>query len=257
MANVTPITAARRHVQWSDTRWAWKRGVRQDASLPDAAKVLAAALCDDWANHESGFCNPSVATLAKSLGKAERSIQRAIAALKAAGWLDTVVRGRGDRGGNGKGDQGSEFVFLMAQPKGPETVSEAAGNDAEKVTQLAPFMEKGDTQRVTLVTVKGDKRVIPPCTPYKDKPTLNQGARGHVAPPCKSMHPISINSAGAESWDAWLQRRGHPPIEALAECGNYAGEPVWLLPIRSPPMTGNRIEEAIVQRWIEERRKVR
>lgn len=177
MANVTSITVARRHVQWSDTRWAWKRGVRQDASLSDAAKVLAAALCDDWANHDSGFCNPSVATLAKALGKAERSIQRSIAALKAAGWLDTVVRGRGDRGGNGKGDQGSEFVFLMAQPKAPETAPEPAENEPENVTQLAPFREKGDTQRVTPVTVKGDIRVVSPCTPYKDKPTLNQGAR--------------------------------------------------------------------------------
>jgi len=226
MANVTPITAARRHVQWSDTRWAWKRGVRQDASLSDAAKVLAAALCDDWANHESGFCNPSVATLAKSLGKAERSIQRAIAALKAAGWLDTVVRGRGDRGGNGKGDQGSEFVFLMAQPQAPETVSEAAGNDAEKVTPLAPFRDKGDTQRVTLVTVKGDNRVVPPCTPYKDKPTLNQGARAGEGGSRPTIHRASGQRSSGTSvqageadvtrfWAEKIRAGGYVPQSAI------------------------------------------
>lgn len=168
MSNVTPISAARRSVSWSDTRWDWKRGVRQDDRLPDAAKVLAAALCDDWANHNTGFCNPSVATLARALGKAERSVQRSIAALKAAGWLETVVRGRGDRGGHGKGEQGSEFVFLMADPRATEVPVQTAETAIEKVTELSPFREKGDTERVTPVTVKGDIRVIPPCTPFTD-----------------------------------------------------------------------------------------
>lgn len=180
MSNVTSINVARRVVNWEDTRWAWKRGVRGDKRLPDAAKVLAATLCDDFANHGSGFCNPAIRTLAESLGKSERSIQRCIAALKQAGWLDTVVRGRGDRGGHSrsKGNQGSEFVFLMGAEKAGIQAEEEHAKADQRAAVVSPFKPKGDTQRVTPVTVKGDSPVVPPCTPYKDKPNSNQRARG-------------------------------------------------------------------------------
>lgn len=256
MGNVTPLSAARRVVSWANTRWNWKRGVRQDARLTDAAKVLAAALCDDWANHETGFCNPSISTLAESLGKSERSIQRSIAALRDAGWLNTIVRGRGDRGG-GRVAQGSEFLFLMAEECPQAEPVERRVHTSEKVTQLSPYRQKGDTQRVTPVTVKGDIRVVPPCTPYKDKPNLNQSARDREAAPSRAMHPISIGGAVAENWEGWLKRHGHPALAALAVRSKYAGEAVWLLPIRSPPVTGDAIEERIVQRWIDEREQSR
>lgn len=154
MGNVTPLSVARLVVSWANTGWNWKRDVRQDARLTDAAKVLAAALCDDWANHETGFCISSISTLAESLGKSERSIQRSIAALRDAGWLNTIVRGRGDRGG-GRSAQGSEFVFLMAEETSQSEPSERPAQTSEKVTHLSPCRQMGDTQRVTPVTVKG------------------------------------------------------------------------------------------------------
>lgn len=48
---------------WSRNRWTWKRCVRRDGRLSDAAKVLAAALCDDFSHHETGYCTPKIATL--------------------------------------------------------------------------------------------------------------------------------------------------------------------------------------------------
>lgn len=259
MGNVTPISIARRVVSWRDTRWDWKRGVREDARLTDAAKVLAAALCDDWANCDTGFCNPSIKTLASALGKSERSIQRSIAALKDAGWVDTIVRGRGDRGGRGgeRGEQGSEFVFLIAGESTAAKTDNRPVHSSEKVTQLAPFKARVDAQRVTPVTVKGDIRVAPPCTPYKDKPNSNQSARDPAAAPCRLMHPISIGGADAENWQGWLRGRGHPDLAALSVRAEYAGDEVWLVPLRRPPVAGDEIERRIVQRWIDERGQCR
>lgn len=177
MSSVASITHARRVVSWGNTRWDWKRAVRQDERLSDAAKVLAATLCDDFANHGTGFCNPSVAALARGLGKSERSIQRAISALKAAGWIDTIVRGRGDRGSAGKNDQGSEFIFLMAARDCSPEPEKAPDPATEKVADMAPLRNAERAQRVTPAAVKGDTRVVSPCTPYKDKPILNQRAR--------------------------------------------------------------------------------
>ena len=154
MSNVTSIAAHRVVVSWENTRWIWKRGVRQDDRLTDAAKILAAALCDDFAHHEIGACFPSIATLAESIAKSERSIQRAIAALRAAGWLDTLVRGRGDRRGTGnsKREQGSEFIFLMAGENPAACETDTQSDADQRATNVSPFKPKGDRQRVTPVT---------------------------------------------------------------------------------------------------------
>lgn len=256
MGNVTAIDTARRLVNWENTRWNWKRGIRCDKRLTDAAKVLAAALCDQFADRDTGACFPSVSTLAESLGKSERSIQRSIAALRDAGWLDTVVRGRGDRGGRGgsRQQQGSEFIFLLPGEKAETKRESEAPEVKQRATTVSPFRPKGDTQRVTPVTVKGDIRVVPPCTPYKDKPNLNQRARDTQPASTDARHPVPLGSFLAESWSDWLKAKGFPDIEVLADRVSHAGEEVWLMPIRSPPTDSDVTGMRIALRWAEQRK---
>ena len=90
---------------WQRERWTWKALLLRDKALTDGAKLLAVVLCDTFANHATGFCNPSVGTLAEALGKKDRAIQRALSELRDSHWLAVKeARGRGHT---------SKFLFLI------------------------------------------------------------------------------------------------------------------------------------------------
>lgn len=61
----------------------------KDHRLSDGAKLVAVVLCDTFANSKTALCYPGVKTLAETLGKSERSIRRALAELREAGWIVT------------------------------------------------------------------------------------------------------------------------------------------------------------------------
>lgn len=120
---------------WNTERWTWKRAVRQDGRLSDAAKLLAVSLCDDFAHHKTGYCNPSVGKVATALGKSDRAVQRAIKDLLRTGWIGVkYARGRG---------RSSEITFL----KGDANVPWAG-------VKKAKFMSSCGPEKVTEVSKK-------------------------------------------------------------------------------------------------------
>lgn len=222
MAN--PVT------DWGNSRWAWKKAVRSDSRLSDAAKVLAAALCDDFAHHETGFCNPHVGTLATALAKSDRAIQRALAELRKVGWIDTLQHpGRGKT---------SQILFL----KGDGAV---AFCPPEKVTHLSSYR----AERVTPVAVKGDRSVAPPCTPYKDKPKLNQkaGATARPAPNCVKV--IVPDSAEEGLWNDWLERHRLPSLALMGVRSSNSAGRGWDAPFPVPPNDDDALEYRITMKW--------
>jgi len=225
---------------WARNRWTWKRAARRDPRLSDCAKVLAAALCDDFAHHETAYCAPRIATLAEALAKSDRSVQRALSELRQAGWI--AIRSGGGRGVS------SEITF----EKGDGTV---AFSDQERVTHMAQAASQTVTdvspkeaKRVTLVAEKGDSSVVPPCTPYKDKPNLNQRARATTerpAPQCRAcIHPGTHNHT---AWNAWYAGRGYPSLEKLGIPSSDKDGTGWDAPFPLPPrpddLIGTRIAE--------------
>ena len=65
-----------------------------DTTLPDSEKIVLLALAD-CANDE-GWCWPGMETLAAKCSKSDRTVQKAISALCAAGHLTRIERpGRG------------------------------------------------------------------------------------------------------------------------------------------------------------------
>ena len=217
---------------WSADRWNWKRAVRRDARLSDAAKVLAAALCDDFAHHETAFCNPLVETLAEALAKSTRSVQRALAELKDAMWVAVAeVKGRGRK---------NEISFL----KGDGTV---AFIPSEKVTRLSPK----EPEKVTAVAQKGDRSVTP-CN--KDKPTKNQKAREAEAnEDPRQPHQRAVVPHGSHhlaDWNAWLASNGFSiTVEQIAPKTSDAKSIGFDMPTRVPPEAGS-IPERIACRYV-------
>lgn len=228
----TPLAVTSSAVgNWAADRWNWKRAVRRDARLSDAAKVLAAALCDDFAHHETGFCNPLIETLADALAKSPRSVQRALAELKDAMWIAVPeVKGRGRK---------NEIAFL----KGDGVVT---FTPSEKVTRLSPITP----EKVTTVARKGDRSV----TPYnKDKPTINQKAREADAnEDPRQFHQRQIVPYGSPhlaDWNAWLSRNGFAvTVDQIAPKGSDATCIGYDMTSRIPPEAGS-IPERIACRY--------
>jgi hypothetical protein len=209
---------------WKTDRFQWNRLIRKDDRLSDAAKLLATALCYDFAHHETGFCNPSVDTIADAVGKSPRAVQRALAELRGLSWI-TI------RHGHGRGNR-NEILFL----KGDGTV---AFKPSEKVTRMADHRH----EKVTPVATKGDRSVAPPCTPYKDKPNSNQKAGAQTfrveQTERPSPHCVSVAEDGGHAhgeWDDWLGKRGLPSLREMGRKSSMAGKkPGWDVPFCRPP----------------------
>ncbi|WP_212710202.1 helix-turn-helix domain-containing protein [Rhodobacter sp. JA431] len=221
--------------------------MRRDAGLSDAAKVLAAALCDDFAHHETGFCNPSLETLAEAVGKSVRTVQRALAELRAAGWIEvSEAHGRG---------RCNEFGFLKgANPDAfstSEKVTRLTRQAPEKVTNLT----RGKTENTSNLTRKGDNPDMPPTPPYKDKPTNNQkaGAKAAVLSDPRQPHQRAVVHQGyqLEAWNDWLSCNGfecrlQDISEKLSDQGGLGFD--WVS--RMPPATDNLIESNCAKRFV-------
>lgn len=212
---------------WSHNRWAWKKAVRSDGRLSDAVKVLAAALCDDFAHHQTGFCNPLIETLAGALAKSDRSVQRALAELRKFGWIEVQQQpGRGKT---------SEILFF----KGDGTVTFAP---SEKVTTMASYRP----ERVTTMAQKGDRCV----TPYnKDKPKFNQraGASARPSPQCAKV--IAPDSPEEELWGAWLLAKRFPSLAQLGIRSSDSKGRGWDAPFAVPPIDSDELECRIAMKW--------
>ncbi|MGY2982660.1 helix-turn-helix domain-containing protein [Bradyrhizobium sp. USDA 4508] len=70
---------------------AFLKAVRADPGLSAPAKCVMSALVLDFYNNESGRCNPSVSTIAESIGRTTRAVIPVIQELKASGWVEVVT----------------------------------------------------------------------------------------------------------------------------------------------------------------------
>ncbi|WP_208353101.1 helix-turn-helix domain-containing protein [Pseudaestuariivita rosea] len=68
-------------------RQEWAQAIRAATELSMTARMLGQVLALDYANGQTGQCNPSRETLARHLGVSEGTIKRAISDLVKAGWL--------------------------------------------------------------------------------------------------------------------------------------------------------------------------
>ena len=250
--------------KWKLGRWDWKRAVRADRGLSDAGKVLAAALCDDFAHYETAFCNPSVQTLADALGKDPRSISRALAELRKAQWITIrVAVGRGKT---------SEISFLSghgeAAMNASEKVKTMSSVGTESTTDMSPIRVETDQKNTTAVVGKHDSRVTPFLKKEKDKPNTRERPRGDppvsqrpsgrpdytaydraTAPETWSGVLFTIKRGGnAEAtWNDWLTCHGFP---TLAEIGPGSGTDGWAVPCTLPPRPdGDRFEVSRAEKW--------
>lgn len=212
------------------TNWA----IRQKGLKP-AAKIVLWHLADRH-NADTGQCNPKQERLAQDCEMSRSTLNLHLNELERLGLIRRIVTIDGAT----KRQRPTAYVLVGFE-------CEAASENRTR-----PVSEN-KTRKPCPKSVESRVRKSDTKNPVREP---GRGA-GEPGAPSRSMHPLPVGGAGAENWSDWLQRHGQPPLAELAERSKYAGEAVWLLPIRSPPAAGHQIEEGIVQQWIAERRKAR
>lgn len=212
------------------TNWA----IRQRGLKP-AAKIVLWHLADRH-NGDTGQCNPKQERLAQDCEMSRSTLNLHLNELERLGLIRRIVTIDGAT----KRQRPTAYVLVGFER---EAASENRTRPVSENKTRKPCPKNAEN-RVRNSDTKN--------------PVKEPGKRAREAgAPGRSMHPLPIGGAGAENWDAWLRRHEHPELAALAKRSELAGEAVWLLPIRSPPASGNQIEEGIVQRWIKERENTR
>lgn len=109
------------------------------------------------ASDDGTHCYPSVDELARSTGRTERTVQRALRALQAAGHIQVLAYPHGGRG------HATEWLVcpqLNGDIRGVKGDTSDTLLDEERVTPVAERVTP-TTERVTPVVVKGDTGVTP------------------------------------------------------------------------------------------------
>jgi helix-turn-helix protein len=93
-----------------------------DTVLSFTGKVVATTLLLKFHNTKTGQCNPSIATIAKAIGRGRRTTFYAITELKETGWITVKSTG----GGSSRNTDQFDFDFERLQSIAPVGVQESA-----------------------------------------------------------------------------------------------------------------------------------
>lgn len=240
MAKVVQLRGARPG-GWAKDRWRWIGAVMAAPGLNATAKLIAVALAQGFANHETAECRPGLPALMAAINAPKRTVMQALADLKAAGWIAA-------QGGNAPGKVAA-YVFRW-----PGQVQD---NAPEQVQTDAP-------EQVQDFARTGAGSCAPPKPPYMDQPNMNQNTRGNRWPrsatkvvvaggarPTPFQQIILPDGPEAKAWDEWLAARGLP---LLAVIGRKAGPGMlagWDMPWRYPPSERDEAAVGTALRFVE------
>lgn len=208
-------------------RYEWAKAVRK-ADLPDRAKTVSAALAYDFANAETGQCNPSVETLAAHLCVSTDTIKRAIGDLEAAGWLGRAVgRWRG---------QTTSYTLLS-----PGNVVALTVKKGGQQSTPNPVRKGGSTAQ------KGGQY----CTPHiKQEQSKEHRASANDARPVPQVFVIHHGNRREAAWNEWLQKNGWPSLRELNRPISDGEGTGWDMPLRLPPSADHETENRIAEKYL-------
>jgi len=212
-------------------RQEWAAAVRQCRDLSMTAKMVAQVLALDFANRDTGQCNPSRATLADHLGVSEATIKRALADLTRLGWLGRT----GETGRN----RTASYSFLS-----PGKVVAFGPQNGANAGQKRPAIDGG-------TRVKSAPNAGQICTPpYKGRNLVkNLEAREAGECPVDRIEVAHLGEHRAEAWNEWLGRNGWPSLSELGQRASDAKGAGWRVPSPIPPKDRESIGWTIAEKY--------
>lgn len=222
-------------------RYQWLKAVLK-SGLQHRAKVLASCLAVEFANDETGRCDPGLRKIIEASGLSQDTAKRAIRDLIDAGWLSRT-EGRGS---------GNKTRYTLCSPG-----QIVPFRQPERVADLPP--QKGGTdalsekQKGAQVHPKGGTGAL---SYNKDKHTSNiQGAdtgrfANHRFTGNAFDGPVLVREkdhGNLSAWGRWLMAEGFPPLSEISvrrQGSAKKGGDLFALPWRTPPTDARITEEA-------------
>ena len=207
----------------------WARAVRAAEGLAPAAKLVAWALSEQFAD-ANGQAWPRKQVIADAIDLSPDSVKRGIKQLEAAGFL-VVERAAG---------RGRASTYQLAMPG--DLAAENGGN-------VAPFPPR---KRGQGCAAKGGRAAPAYKNPPRNPPTRT---RPHAhAPsarrnrPLITTHVVTFDSSIAE-WRDWVGRRGLE-LDSLGAGVVLNEGRRYALPFEKPPLNSNREDCEMADRWL-------
>lgn len=229
-------------------RHEWAAAVRKCADLNATARLVAMVLALDFANSDTGQCNPSQNTLADHLGVSVDTIRRALRDLKAAGFLAT-------RPGRWRGATASYELLSPGKVVAMTPATAPTRRDGKAATG-ADHARKGGQSCIPNRQGKGGKSArkgVQICTGHikKLEPSMNKGARPSDACPVGRLVVVPDEGHGAYAWASWLRKGGWPTLDQIGIRSGAATGAGWVLPAPMPPADGDDLGRSIAQKYLD------
>lgn len=212
-------------------RQEWAQAIRSATDLSMTARMVGQVLALDFANEQTGQCNPSRQTLASHLGVSEATVKRALAELTSCGWLARTAKTARNRTASYTFQSPGKVVAFDA-------VSTRNAGHARPAT--------GDRTRVKSAPNAGQI-----CTPpYKGRnQVMNQGARDGQRCPVERIEVAHYDGHRAVAWDEWLTRNGWPSLSELSQKASDGKGAGWRVPTPMPPKDRESIQWRIAEKY--------
>ena len=203
--------------QRAKRKFAFLKELRRDTSLQPSVKMVVWSLAEDFYNLDDERCNPSFASLARAVGRQQRSVIDAIGEAKTRGWIEISSIG----GGSKRSTNRYTIVWDKAADVEPEQAADKANqptDDVEEVvSEAAENSQSPEMIHVNEIEVCSD---LHGCSPLHEgmqssahEPTPNLkgeeeeedaavAARGFAAPPLAEEDEVAFR----QLYELWRVR---------------------------------------------------
>ena len=208
----------------------WLELLSCDADISDNAKCVALHIITRYVNGHTEEAWPSYRTIAESLGKSVKTIQRAIHDLELGGWFD-VVRGNGSRVSTRY--RPSENSILQACEAREKT---------DKVVTLNPRKGRQNCpKRRSDLSSKEGQNCHPNLKSQKNKNLTRRHAlpRNEARPAISALFISKRETGKLDSWSEWFAEKGLQDLEQIAHSVCRNGSDGFILPYYYPPSADN------------------
>ena len=127
----TKNTATRK--QRAKRKFAFLKELRRDTTLQPSAKMVVWSLAEDFYNLDDERCNPSFASLARAVGRRQRSVIDAIGEAKTRGWIEVSSIG----GGSKRSTNRYTIVWDKRADVAPEQAAEKTNQPIDDIEEAA------------------------------------------------------------------------------------------------------------------------
>jgi hypothetical protein len=197
--------------QRAKRKFAFLKELRQDTTLQPSAKMVVWSLAEDFYNLDDERCNPSFASLARAVGRRQRSVIDAIGEAKAGGWIEVSSIG----GGSKRSTNRYTIVWDKRTDVTPEQAAEETNKPIDDIEETVSAATENSVASEII-----DENEIDVCSPLHGCSPLHEGMQSSAYEPTPNL------KGEEEEEDAAVAARGFaaPP---LAEEDEMAFQQLW------------------------------